>query len=198
MCRILTIFVTASIVVSSGLSIEAVDRWVEGGAASSVQRAQSDCGRFQSPGRLAAGTPFRSPLLRGLEFRLSAGWDISVGPAAEPTMDYLWLVSPPLQTAPHLMIGPGYGMTARESARIERPLRFVMTRADYDAARAAIDHRRAEETLKQLDQLGRGHLSFTITDYRIRDVTLPDGRQGDAFEWVAFKGEACVPRQGPG
>jgi len=96
------------------------------------------------------------------------------------------------------MIGPGYGMTARESARIERPLRFVVTRADYDAARAAVDLESAEETLKRLDKLGRGNLSFAITDYRIRDVTLPDGRQGDAFDWITFKGEASVPKQGAG
>ena len=86
-------------------------------------------------------------------------------------------------------------MTARESACIERPLRFVVTRADYDAARAAITLASAADTLKRLDALGRGKLSFVIADQRIRDVTLPDGRRGDAFEWIAFKGEACVLRQ---
>ena len=161
------------------------------------QGASDDCVRFQSPARLAAGTPFRTALLRGLEFRLSDGWDISVGPADEPTMDYLWVVSPPLQTAPHRMIGPGYGLTARQSARIGRPLRFVMTRADYDAARAAIDLRSAEETLKRLDQLGRGRLSFVITDFQVRDVTLADGTKGDAFDWITFTGEACIPRDRP-
>jgi hypothetical protein len=137
-------------------------------------------------------------LVRGLEFRLSTDWNISVGPIEDLTVDYLWLVSPPLQTAPHRMIGPGYGMTARQSARIQRPLRFVVTRADYHAARAAIELESAAETLQRLDQLGRGHLSLTITDYRIRDVTLPDGRQGDTFVWITFKGEACVPNQGAG
>jgi hypothetical protein len=190
--------VAASIAVSSGHSLEPVARGMGHGAASITQRGSTDCVLFQSPTRLAAGTPFRTALLRGLEFRLSAGWDISVGPAEEPTMDYLWVVSPPLRTAPHRMIGPGYGMTARESARIERPLRFVLTRADYDAARAAIDLASAGETLTRLEGLGRGHLSFAITDYRIRDKMLPDGRQGDAFEWITFKGEACVPKQGAG
>jgi hypothetical protein len=198
MSRTIAILVTASIGFSSTVGLDAVVHQVEGSGPWSTQAAATDCVRFQSPASLAAGMPFRAALLRGLEFRLSANWNISVGPVEEPTMDYLWLVSPPLQTAPHRMIGPGYGMTARESARIERPLRFVVTRADYDAARAAVDLESAEETLKRLDQLGRGHLSFAITDYRIRDVTLPDGRQGDAFDWITFKGEASVPKQGAG
>src|SRR6185503_9397918 len=135
-------------------------------------------------------------LLRGLEFRLSEAWDISVGPVGDTALDYLWVVSPPLRTAPHRMIGAGYGLSARDSARIERPLRFVLTRADYDAARAAIDDTRsAEQTLRELDRLGRGTLSFVITDYRIRDdVPLSDGRTTDAFEWIAFKGQACVTK----
>jgi len=156
----------------------------------------TDCVQFQSPARLAAGTPFRAALLRGLEFRLSDAWDISVGPVGDTALDYLWVVSPPLRTAPHRMIGAGYGLSARDSARIERPLRFVLTRADYDAARAAIDDTRsAEQTLRTLDRLGRGTLSFVITDYRIRDdVPLSDGRTTDAFEWIAFKGQACVTK----
>jgi hypothetical protein len=160
----------------------------------------AECVRFASPGRLPAGTPFQTPLLRGLEFRLSASWAIGVGPIAEPALDYLWLVSPPLRTAPHLIVGSGYGISARESALIERPLRFVLTRAAYDAAREAIDSQQsAETTLRQLDQLGAGHLSFVITDYRIlAAVTLPDGRRGDAFDWITFTGEACVAKQGQG
>ena len=156
------------------------------------QSASDDCVRFEPQAKLAAGTSFRAALLRGLEFRLSNDWAMSVGPAAEPTMDYMWVVSPPLQTAPHRMVGPGYGLTARQSARIERPLRFVLTRADYDAARAAIDHLPPAETLKRLDQLGRGRLSFVITDFQVRDVTLADGRQADVFDWITFRGEACV------
>jgi hypothetical protein len=157
----------------------------------------TDCVQFQSPTRLAAGTPFRAALLRGLEFRLSDGWDISVGPAGEATVDYLWVVSPPLRTAPHRMIGPGYGLTARESAGIDRPLRFVLTRADYDAAKAAVDRTQpADETLRELDRLGRGTLSLVIVDFRVRDnVRLADGSTTDAFEWVTFKGEACVPKR---
>ena len=126
-----------------------------GRVAAAKQGASHDCVRFQSPGRLAAGMSFWTAPVRGLEFRLSDDWDISVGPASETRMDYLWVVSPPVQTAPHRMIGSGYGLTARQSARIERPLRFVLTRVDYDAARAAIDQRPAAEALKRMDQLGQ-------------------------------------------
>ena len=73
-----------------------------------------------------------------------------------------------------------------------------MTRADYIAARAAIELQSAAETLQQLERLGRGHLSLTITDYQVRDLTLPDGRQADAFQWITFRGEACVSRPGAG
>jgi hypothetical protein len=150
------------------------------------------CVRFQSAGRLLAGTSFRADLLLGLEFRLSSDWSISVGPKGEPALDYLWVVSPPLRTAPHRIIGPAYGMTARDSLKIERPLRFVLTKPEHSAAIAAIALQ-SDETLKQLDQLGRGRLSLQITDHHIRDIILPDGRQADAFEWITFSGEACVP-----
>ena len=190
MSRMVVVVATALIALSAEVGL-----CPEGGrVAAAKQGASDDCVRFQSPGKLAAGTSFRTALLRGLEFRLSDAWDIGVGPASEPMMDYLWVVSPPLRTAPHRMIGSGYGLTARQSARIERPLRFVLTRADYDAARAAIDQPPADETLKRMDQLGRGRLSFVITDYQVRDMTLADGRQADAFEWITFKGEACVPK----
>ena len=108
-------------------------------------------------------------------------------------MDYLWLVSPPLQSAPHRQIAAGYGLTARQSAVIPRPLRFVLTKADYDAARAAIDGNSAEETLKRMDELGRGRLILKITDYQVHDVVAADGSRTDAFDWIVFTGSACVP-----
>jgi hypothetical protein len=193
--RLVLIIVTASML--SGPKADSLVRWEQRGSPPLTDRVPTDCVRFESPGKLAAGTPYRATLLRGLEFRLSADWNISIGPLEDAT-DYLWVASPPLRTAPHRMIGAGYGLTARQSARIERPLRFVLTRADYEAARVAIDLESATDSLKRLEQLGRGRLSFAITDFRIRDVTLHDGRQSDAFEWITFRGEACVPRQEAG
>ncbi|GMV21562.1 MAG: hypothetical protein AMXMBFR57_15110 [Acidimicrobiia bacterium] len=157
---------------------------------------------FQSAGRLAAGTSFRSDLLLGLEFRLTAertwpAWHISVGPKGQPDLDYLYVVSPPLQTAPHRVIGPAYGMSARDSLKIERPLRFVLTQADHAAAVAATTLQ-SEETLKRLAVLGKGRLFLQITDHKIRDIVRPAGEPGDAFEWITFTGEACIPKSTAG
>ncbi|MGE3807932.1 MAG: hypothetical protein AB7K24_24980 [Gemmataceae bacterium] len=162
-----------------------------------ARTADFDCLRFESSGRLQAGTPFRADLLRGLEFRLLPergwpAWNISVGPKGT-ALDYLWVVSPPLQTAPHRVIGPAYGMTAHDSLKIERPLRFVLTESDRSAAIAAIELQSAE-TLERLDLVAKGHLSLQITGHEIRNHTMPDGRQVDGFEWITFSGEACVPR----
>lgn len=161
-----------------------------------------DCVRFESSGRLQAGASFRADLQRGLEVRLLPergwpAWNISVGPKGKAELDYLWVASPPLQTAPHRVIGPAYGMTANESLRIERPLRFVLTKSDHTAAIAAIELQSAE-TLNRLDLLGTGHLTLQITGHQLREHILPDGRRVDAFDWITFSGEACVPKSTAG
>lgn len=166
------------------------------------QAGDRDCVRFESSGRLQAGASFRADLQLGLEFRLLPdrgwpAWSISVGPKGNVELDYLWVASPPLQTAPHRVIGPAYGMTASDSLRIERPLRFVLTQSDHTAAIAAIELHSAE-TLKRLDLLGKGHLNLQITGHHIREHLLPDGRRVDAFEWITFSGEACVPKSTAG
>lgn len=76
----------------------------------------------------------------------------------EPGLDYLSGVSPPLQTAPHRIIGPAYGMTARDSIGLERPLRFVPTKSVSAAAIEAIALQSLEAP-GRLDRLGRGRLS---------------------------------------
>jgi hypothetical protein len=167
-----------------------------------AQAGDRNCVRFESSGRLPAGAPFYADLQLGLEFRLLPNrgwptWNISVGPKGKADLDYLWVASPPLQTAPHRVIGPSFGMTARDSLRIERPLRFVLTKSDHTAAIAAIELQSAE-TLKRLDLLGKGHLSLQITGHQIREHTLADGRRVDAFEWITFSGEACIPKSTAG
>jgi hypothetical protein len=149
------------------------------------------CVRFQSSGRLAAGTPFQADLLLGLEFRLSADWVISVGPKGRPDLDYLWVVSPPLQVAPHRVIGPAYGITARESLQIKRHFRFVRTQAEYLEAVATIEAQ-TPDPARQLQRLGKGNLSLEITSHQLRDIVPPNGRPVDAFDWITFTGDACV------
>ncbi|GMV23266.1 MAG: hypothetical protein AMXMBFR57_32150 [Acidimicrobiia bacterium] len=167
-----------------------------------AQAGGRDCVRFESSGRLQAGAPFRADLQLGLELRLLPergwpAWNISVGPKGNVDLDYLWVASPPLQTAPHRVIGPAYGMTVSDSLRIERPLRFVLTESDHTAAIAAIELQSAE-TLRRLDLLGKGHLTLQITGHQIREHILEDGRRVDAFEWITFSVEACVPKSTAG
>jgi hypothetical protein len=164
---------------------------------------ESTCVAFTSGGQVTAGNSFGTPIGHGLEFRLSSNWTISVGPVGEPDVDFLTIVSPPFRTAPHLTIGPAYGLTARESVGIERPLRFVLTKSEFAAAREAIESEPAEKLLRTLHTLARGTITFRITAYQIRQappalrrsVLGGDGTPVDAFEWIAFNGEACVAPQ---
>ena len=94
---------------------------------------QPDCVAISSHGRLNAGADFVQSLPASLDLRLRAdgsyGWGISVVPRGGER-DYVWVVSPPYQTAPHRSFGPVYGLTATQSAQFERELRFVLNAAD--------------------------------------------------------------------
>jgi len=162
-----------------------VSWFAAGAAAAASPPPQLDCVKIQSPAKLSAGSAFKARIQHGLEFRLSKEWSISVGPAADGTLDYLWLVSPPLRMAPHRMFGKGYGFTAAESAKLNRSLHFVLNRQDYDAAMQAVSLSDAGDTLKQLDALGRGQLILYLDGYELK---------GDDFSWIRFHGEACVPK----
>ncbi|HEV3484445.1 MAG TPA: hypothetical protein VG106_03490, partial [Vicinamibacterales bacterium] len=129
------------------------------------ERVNENCVTFESSGRLRRGASFRKGVSPGLEFRLTArkdgvpGWYISVGPVDEAE-DYLWLVSPPLQTAPHLVVGPAYGLSAHESATLTpRRFRFVLTRVEYDRVRARIETAQITNAA-ELERMGRGTLLF--------------------------------------
>jgi hypothetical protein len=159
------------------------------------QVQQPACVAFSSGGPVTAGNSFGTPIGHGLEFRLSKEWFISVGPVGEPNTDYLSIVSPPFRTAPHLVIGHGYGLTASESVGLERPLRFVLNAAEHAAARKAIESEPAETLLRTLDGLARGVIKFRIYSYQIRR-TLPDGTPTDVMESISFQGEACVTSKG--
>jgi hypothetical protein len=145
---------------------------------------QLDCVTIKSPSKLSAGSAFRVALHHGLEFRLSKAWQISVGPAGDQT-DYLWLVSPPLHFAPQRFFGRSYYVSAAESMKLQRSLRFVINRQDYDAALAAGELDDAAESLRRLDILGRGVLILYIDKYEL---------DGETLRWISFHGEACVPK----
>jgi len=144
-----------------------------------------NCVAFQSPDRLPAGKAFRAMLPGNLELRVDG--DIRVGPASEPFEDYLWLVSPPLQTAPQRMIGEAYNVTAAQSvSMMPRELNFVVTRADYDRVWQLFNaNAPAEEYVREIRRLRLGTLYLMVTDSSVR---------GPDVEWLSFWGEACVPR----
>jgi hypothetical protein len=148
-----------------------------------------ECVQFGAK-QVRAGVSFTYPLPSGLEFRLpyaAGGWAIIVGPRDDPEADFLAPASPPFRSAPHRVIGTGFGVTAQDSVRVSpRELRFVLSRRDAQAARdmasAALvgDVRR----LKDLDRLTTGTLTLRITDADADE---------EVVRWVGFDGEACVP-----
>jgi hypothetical protein len=152
--------------------------------------------------RLRLGVNFERPLPHGLVFRMvSEGtstpsqWVLKVTPHDKPFDDFMWMVSPPWQTAPQRVIGPSYGLTIRESMAIRRALRFVLSDNDYAQARAVYEAVSRGETvgvLEQLQALGKGTVDIEVTGYGIQKSS--DGAVADTVDWITFKAVACVPQ----
>jgi len=158
-------------------------------------QSTTECVTFATPARFAAGQSFTKPIGQGLEFRLSwdrrRSWHIAVGPVASDE-DYLSVVSPPLRTAPHLVIGEGYNVTALQSARLSpRQFRFVTSAREYQEARQLVD--RAERdagggiTVADIERKGKGSLELEITGFDANGSPK-------ALAWISVKGRACQPR----
>ena len=175
-----------------------------GATAMQLPASDRECVTFTSHGRLPHGRGFSAPLPRGLELRLrpepavddlSFSWDILVN---QPfgTEDYLWVVSPPFRTAPHRIIGGGYGLTAQESVQIQRDFRFVLNKAAYEEAVRIVETEPASSAKETaLERLGQGTLTLRITGYGVREGITRSWGTSDGLEWIEFEGRACVPRQ---
>jgi hypothetical protein len=166
----------------------------------SAQPADAHCVRFAAPPRIAAGTDFRRSLPRHLELLLEpngqGGWYIKVVEQGTKA-DLVWVVSPPFQTAPQLVIGAAYGLTSQQSAQMERWLRFVPTATEYERARKGHEAWRAGRLQPQHfwdwllgGGLEAGTLRIKVTDFRLQD-------RSDALAWIEVEGEACVPTGPP-
>ena len=151
------------------------------------------CVEFATEDRLNAGESFIASLERSLEFRLKASdqagvWLIMVGPENSP-YDYLWIASPPFQTAPHRQIGAGYGLTAEQSVSMTpRRLRFVTSDDAYERALTVYDRARTQaagSTARDFEALGEGTLELSITGFSVA---------GEELAWIRVKGRACQPR----
>jgi hypothetical protein len=151
------------------------------------------------------GTSFSAALGGGLEFRLvpvrdvtgeSSSWDIRVGPPGETALDFLWVVSPPFQTAPQRSIGNDYGLTLTKSVQFDRQLGFVLTEEDYRAALQIVQAQPggAEKLVPQLQPLAKGSLTLRVTAYGVREGRQTPRGELDVFEWIEFEGRACIPR----
>ena len=119
------------------------------------------------------------------------GWILQVEPATEPGTDYLWIVSPPWQAAPHRYLGEGFGLTARQSLAMKRSLRFVTTRGAYQEAMAAYtaaSRGPIEGIVERLAQLGQGSLSIEITGFDIAPASNGPIRDSGARSRVAATG----------
>lgn len=157
-----------------------------------------DCAPFTSGGRLRYDQSSAIDLLLGFELRLSSdgvwGWDISIGRKGQ-SRDYMWVVSPPFVTArAHVLIGPGYGLQAKDSVGFERMLRFALNDSDYAEARRIATGQRDPEP-GDLERLGQGTLRLKVTSFATRKVPNEPFINDEALEWIEFVGEACVPRQ---
>lgn len=148
-----------------------------------------ECVQFGAK-QLRAGASFTYPLPAELEFRLpyeGSGWSISVGPQNDRAADFLAPVSPPFRSAPHRIIGSGFGVTAQESVRVSpRALRFVLSRRDAQAARdiASAALLGDVQRLKDLDKLAAGTVTVRITAAEADE---------EVIRWLGFEAEACVP-----
>jgi pimeloyl-ACP methyl ester carboxylesterase len=149
-----------------------------------------ECVDFSSRGRLKADVPFEVRLPRGMVLRLRperATWGIDVSPESRPRDDYMSVVSPPFQTAPQMMIGAGYGVTAAQSVQIDRELRFAINERDYAFARLLHDVPASEMKMAKFRALGKGLLHLAFASHKV----AADG----TLEWIQFRGRACVPRE---
>jgi hypothetical protein len=158
-------------------------------ALSAPAETDGECVKFGAK-QLRAGVSYTYPLPSDLEFRLpyeGNGWSISVGPRDDRAADFLAPVSPPFRSAPHRVIGSGFGVTAQESVGVSlRALRFVLSRRDAQAARDIASAALVGDVqrLKDLDKLATGTITLRIT-----------GADADEelVRWLGFDAEACIP-----
>lgn len=71
-----------------------------------------------------------------------------------------------------------------------------MNATDYQTAVTIVQTERAGEAkTAKLNALGKGTVRLRITDSHIREhVRIAPDLEIDAFDWIRFEGEACVPR----
>lgn len=114
--------------------------------------------------------------------------------------DYFYPVNPPLRLNPSQTLGKGYGMTARESLRGGRELRFLLSEADYDAieplATDALWPYNASDPDRALDRYTAKLNSLSTGLFRLAIVSS-DISQEDKINSAEFKIEFIAPADFP-
>lgn len=153
--------------------------------------------------RIAAGTSYSHPLQRGLVFRFTSErargfqegpqvWHISVGPeGSDDRIDYVWPVSPPINSTHHLFVGPGLDWSAADSVRLNpRRLFFVLDRRDLETAERVYRQITRQVVAgagydsQRLRDLGRGELTVTLGQVVMKD---------DRIDSLRVFVRSCVP-----
>ena len=157
--------------------------------------AAQDANRVVIEGTVKRGDEFAQDFGPGFTFRLRGRdvWAIVVTHAASRDRDLVYPVNPPYRFSNRLYIGPGYGESARESARnTPRELAFLYRPDDFAAAWDDLDrvlwpygHAEAEvaRATSELARFPTGTLKLEILFAEfVADDNRPggDGRQ----EWI--------------
>jgi hypothetical protein len=160
------------------------------------------CTTFESA-PIAMGRSYTHPIQRGLFFRFIAEaargldegrqiWHITVGPEGSTDLvDYVWPVSPPINSTHHLFVGPGLDWTAADSVGMNpRSLRFVLGAQPLHEAET-VYARITKQVVTgsaydstRLRELGEGELTVTL-----EDVVM----EGPAIRSIRLQVESCVP-----
>jgi hypothetical protein len=155
------------------------------------QPAQPECTRITLKLTLTAGQSYEQRIGGNLTLKVmpSDGWTFSLEDAA--SHDYIAPVNPPLRFNPLQTLGPGYSLSAKESLKWDREVRFILNEPDYKRihqlwhyalwpADAPDPDHAIENYVGTIKQLRTGFLRVSILQ---SDVSPDDIVRSATFSW---------------
>ena len=152
-------------------------------------------------GEVSRGQKYSREFSRRLVFNLfptDYGWDIAIWDKADPKADFVFVATPPYRFFNPRYIGAIYGYSAAEAVALTpRAFRFVMSRADYASALAAVQRlswphggskKELEESKRFLDTVPKGQ-----GELKIVDATLGRRSGKEQIEYLKFAVELKLP-----
>ena len=151
-------------------------------------------------GRVSHGQNFSYRLAGGLWFCLcpepdanGGGWRIAVAEKCNvASHDFVSVATPPFHGVNPIEIEAWHFDAGANAPQTERDFAFVLT--DRDWARLGSDlnsYQDAGKMLKELDDLGRGHGTLTIT----RMVRHASAEGKSLFDWMQFRVVISIPNK---